>query len=440
MQTETTQPVDLFYRMRMMLAQMVMVVVATFIMLLLPVQQSSVAMAALYATVLVVERRLGIRSPLTLGLVILSVALALLGVLVDLDAYGIHVPAAFFAMMFAVGAACLVQGHPASLYYSGRVGAPALHWKTSASWVLIYLAALVVSLLLPLRPGLFWLLPVLTLGGAAWTLWLQLGTAGQRPRAFSMGGFRFEELPPRHDALAPFYAHFVREAMHSLKQGREARGLSFDELVALKMAADAPSWPGVRFFAAYEGADIIGTISCMVKAGGALVGMESGVSDPVSLEPLRRYGRVMEVGRFSIAARHRFRPEVFRGLLRCVVETAFEHDAAFLVAQAYPSVVGIYSKIGFHKISEQVVRQSGTGAPVLLMVFNLAKKAVCDPELATDGRAADAPAALRLSERYFKRQSLRAMFSARPAWALGEAALARLCGNGRMEGGLHDAT
>ncbi len=348
----------------------------------------------------------------------------------DVGAYGIYVPAAYFGLLFAVGAACMLRGHPASLYYSGGYGCMPLHWRTSGAWVLVAAAGLTAGLLLPLRPGLFWLLPALSVAGVLATLWLQLvnmGVARRRQQGFCFGGFRFEEVPPLREALVPFYSHYVREATHSLKQGRNARSVSFQELLQLKMDSDASSWPRIRFFVAREGEEIVGTISCTMKTGGVPLGVESAVDAPISLAHLEAYGRVMQVARFTINARYRFRQEVFRGLLRSVIEYALENDVAFLVTQAYESVGPIYSKIGFCKIRQQVVHVNDTGAPVVLMAFNLAKRVVCDSVQTDASFRLEGALSPYLSERYFKRQSLRSLFVSRPAWAIPDDALPQLC-------------
>lgn len=428
--TAMNQPVALYYRVRMMLAQMVVVLLAMGSVFLLPLHVGAMVLTALYGALLVAERRLSIRSPLTLATFLLSAVVLALELVVDVGAWGIYVPAAYFGVLFVIGAACLLRGHPASLYYSGGRGSMPLHWRTSGAWVLIAAAGLTAGLLLPLRPGLFWLLPALSLAGVLLTLWLQLvnlGVAPRRQRSFCFGGFRFEEVPSRRDALVPFYSHYVREATHSLKQGRTARHVSFQQLLQLKMDSDASSWPRIRFFVAREGEEIVGTISCTMKTDGVPLGVESAVDAPISLAQLQAYGRVMQVARFTINPRYRLRPEVFRGLLRSVIEYALENDVAFLVTQAYESVGPIYSKIGFRKIRQQVVHVNDTGAPVVLMAFNLAKRVVCDSDDAGAGFRLEGALSPYLSERYFKRQSLRSLFVSRPGWAIPDDELPQVC-------------
>src|SRR5262245_24292645 len=113
------QPIAPYYRVRMMMAQMLMVLLAVGSILLLPLQHGAVMLTLFYGALLLAERRLLIRSPLTLGAFLLSAVVLALNRLVELGAYGIYVPAAYFGLLFLIGASCLVRRHPASLYYSG---------------------------------------------------------------------------------------------------------------------------------------------------------------------------------------------------------------------------------------------------------------------------------------------------------------------------------
>ncbi|WP_310452586.1 GNAT family N-acetyltransferase [Sulfuritalea sp.] len=429
MPTDANQPVVLFYRVRMMLAQMLVVLLATLSIFLLPLPHGYIVLTLVYGALLLAERRLSIRSPLTVGAFLLSAFVLVLNQLVEWNAYGIYVPVAYFGLLFMIGAACLLRRHPASLYYSDGYGSLALHWKTSGAWVLIYAAGLAVSLLLTLQPGLFWLLLVLPVAGVLLTLWLQLvdsGPASRRSQSFSLGSFRFEEVPPHRETLGPFYTHLMREEKPNLIQGKGVDMLSFEQQLQLRFESDAPCWSSSRFFVAYEGKEIIGTISCRMKTVSARLGVESA-SDLVSVDRLGEYGGVMEVGRFSIGERYRLRQDVIQGLLRSVIEYAFENDAAFLVTQALQPSIPIYTKIGFQKISERLGLLQGTRTPVLLMVFNLAKRAVCDLEDARANFRLVGALSPYLGERYFKRQSLRSIFASKRAWCIPDSALPQLC-------------
>lgn len=440
------QPVALFYRVRLMLAQMMSALLTTFLLLGLPPKPGSLAVALLLCGLRVAESRQSVRSPLTLAGALMGLALVVLNHAVDLGADAIHVPAIFFGVLFLVGGSCLLRGHPASMYYSEGIGTPALHWRTSCAWVAVYGSACLTSLLLPWRPDLFWLLPSLTLVGVASTLWLQLvdmGPAHRRARHSQTGALRIEEIEANREALLPFYEHYVREAAHSIKQGRKPGPSALDDQRRRMLDADTACWPHTRFFAAYDGQDMIGTISCMRRVAGAALGIESTVSRPASLHQAAAFGKVMQVARFSIRPSHRQRQDVFRGLLGAVIEYALEQDVALLVAQAYPSVYPVYAKIGFIRLSEELDHAKDTGAPLFAMAFNLARRVVCGHGDEPGAFRLDAALSPYLSERYFKRQSLRSIFRSRPVWALADADLVQLCLGARAlahgEGSPHGA-
>lgn len=427
--TEAGKPVPTFYSVRVMMAQMLVVMLVAFSMFWLPLSESSVLLVVLYGVLLLAERRMSIRSPQTLGIFLLSTSLLLLERTVGLGVYEIYMPAAYFGMLFLIGMVCMVRGHPLSLYYSYGNGLLPLHWWTSGVWVSIYAVGLTVGLLLPLNPGLFLLVPALPVAGAVLTLWLQLVSMGplwRRPKTMHLGAFRFEEVPPHPAALKPFYTHFVREATHTMRQAEEMQGLSLEQMVEAKMQSDAPVWPGTRFFAAYEGEEMVGTVSCGLKSSKVALGVETTVHDPLSLDQLQQYGGIVEIGRFSICSRHRLQRELIQGLFRCSIEFALERDIAFLVIQAFPPVVSIYSKIGFQKISGEMIRQRGVGTRVMLMVYNLAKVAVCGLQDAREDFRRDTTKSY-FGERYFKRQSLLSLFRSKPAWAIPDNALSQLC-------------
>jgi hypothetical protein len=294
--------------------------------------------------------------------------------------------------------------------------------------VLCYCIGIAVSAFIIFYPQYFWLLPLVPIVGVCVTLWLQLvdmGPAWRRPKAFTFGQFEFCQLSQKDNALIPFYEHFIREALPSIRQGIRPGDDSFDALVKLKMECDQGSWGETLFFTASVDGEVIGTISCMLKTSSNSLGFESGHSRQLDLTALRRFGKVVEVGRFSISPKHRFGQDVIQGLLRCAVEYAFETDAAFLVSQSYLSACPIYQKIGFRKLDETISYQKVLGVAIYPMVFNLARRVVCESHSEVTNRLSDVLSPYR-GERYFKRKSIAAMFRQMPAWALTDEKIAAL--------------
>lgn len=424
----SSRPIVTFYRVRMMLAQMVMVVLATAFMLFLPLQISAGGLTLIYGAMIWGERHLGVTSPISIALLFASLAIFASQTLFGMEEYALYVSPFFFGVLFAVSAILLLARRPATLFYGGAQGVIELHWRTSSVWVVVYALGLGLGLVLPYYPEGYWLMPLLPLAGVGITLWLQfvdMGAAWRRPRSFNQGNYRLEQLPSTREGLRGFYEHFIREAMPSIRQGSRQEHDAYEDLVALKMESDAGSWSRILFFAAYADGEMIGTISCMLKTSSGTLGFETGHSNPLSLTKLQKYGKVIEVGRFSIAPKHRFGQDVIQGLMRCAIEYAFETDAAFLVAQSYLSAFPIYQKIGFQKVDDRVSHQLGLGVAIYPVFFNLARRVTCESPAGVTNRLSSVLSPYR-AERYFKRQSLRSLFVRKPAWALSDREIAQL--------------
>jgi hypothetical protein len=421
------QPSLSFYRVRLLFLQLLTMVLATATMYLLPLSVSFLVLFALYGGVVGIERHYQVWSPISLSLLCLSLALYFGHGALEEAGYEIYSPVILFGNLFLVGALLMLLGRPATSFYSGKRGLPALHNKTSLLWVALYGAAAVAAWMTARYPFLFCVIPVLMLAGAVLTLRWQLvdmGAAWRRPLAFTQGRYRFEQIANDSPQLELFYQHFVREAMPAIRAGNGPASLSYAQFVDLKMSEDAVGLNKTTFFLAFEGDTVVGTISCMHDSPRYGLSFESGHSGPIDLQRIRRYGRVMEIGRLSISKEHRLGQDLIQGLMRCAIEFAFERDAAFLVTQSYLAARPIYQKIGFQALSEKIVHQNAVGVAVQLLVLNLARRLICEEDAKPIAGKLQDILSPYLAERYFKRQALRALFHAKQAWQLSDAALA----------------
>jgi hypothetical protein len=420
MRNESAIPIKAYARVRMMLVQMGMVVLTMFVMLLIPMPYSLALLSLLYWAVVALERRMGVISPISHALLLACLVLFLAHVSFETESWEPYVPGILFSVLALVGGVCLLRRCPATLCYGGQHGALALHWRTSSLWFGIYCLGMFFSGLIVHHPQFFWILPLLPLTGVCCTLWLQLvdmGRAWRRPTQFSLGSFTFTQLQPVQGELQPFYEHFIREALPSIRQGIRPGDDTFESLVKLKIECDQPTWGETLFFTAVAEGEVIGTISCMLKTDTNSLGFETGHTHLLKLDSLRSFGKVIEVGRFSISPKHRFGQDVIQGLLRCAVEYAFETDAAFLVSQSYLTACPIYQKIGFIKVNEQISHQKVLGVAIYPMVFNLARRVICESHAEVTNRLSNVLSPYR-GERYFKRLSITSLFRRTPVWAL----------------------
>lgn len=426
-----------FYRVRLLFLQLLAMVLATAVMYLLPLSLSFYFLIFLYGCVVWCERRYQVWSPVSLSLLTLSIALCLGQGVLEEAGVEIYTPVILFGSLFLVGATLAVLGRPATSFYGGELGLPALHWKTSLLWVALYASAGLAGWMTARYPVFFWATPALLLAGAMLTLKWQLfdmGSAWRRPVSFHLGRYRFQQIANDSSQLAQFYQHFVREAMPAIKAGNGPKNLNLEQLVELKMAEDADGLKRTTFFLAFQDNKVVGTISCMTDGPSQALSFESGHSAPIDLQSIRGYGKVIEIGRFSISKEHRLGQDVIKGLMRCAIEFSLDKDASFLVTQSYPSVRSIYRKLGFQALDEKIVHQKAVGAAVQLLIFNLARRLICDDDFKTIAGNIQSILTPYLAERFFKRQAWRSLFLNKQAWQLSDVALSALVIQAAVQG------
>lgn len=423
------RPCESFYRVRLLFLQLVTIVLATATLYLLPASISFYVLIFLYGVVVWSERQYQVWSPISLTLLTMSIVLNMAQGTLEEAGYEIYSPLILFGSLFLVGATLMLMGRPASSFYGSRMGMPALHRKTSLLWVVLYASAGLAAWLGARYPSLFLVLPALMLTGAVITLKWQLvdmGAAWRRPVVFHLGRYRFEQIANDSLQISLFYQHFVREAMPAIKAGNGPKNLSYEQFVDLKMSEDAAGFKRTTFFLAFQDEKVVGTISCMTSGPSQALSFESGHSSPIDLQRIREYGKVIEIGRFSISKDHRLGQDVIQGLMRCAIDFSIEEEASFLVTQSYLTALPIYRKIGFQALDGKIVHQKAVGVAVQLLIFNLGRRLICDVEVKPVVGKLEHILTPYLAERYFKRQALRSLFYSRQAWQLSDSALSDL--------------
>jgi hypothetical protein len=408
-----------FFRVRLLFAQMAAIVPATLAMYLLPLPFGCALLTLLYALIVALELRHGVHSPISLTLLAVNAALFLFGERLAAAGYEALVPALLFGALLAVSGTLFLANRPATSFYGVKAGFMDLHRRTSACWLAVYAAATLGALAAARDPGLFWLVPAAVTAGVAATLWLQvvdMGRAWRAPDDFELGNYRFVRLANSRDSLLPFYRHFLREALPSLRAGTPPQGESQDALLNRAVQLYESGWSTASFFAAYHGDEVVGTIYCRSDRSGPL-SFEAAYPPPFGFGRLRRYGSIVDVNFFSISKQHRFGHDLIQGLLRCALEYAMEHDAAFLITQAYQSALPVYQKIGFFPLAAESV-QTRLGASARLIGFNLARRSICENGALDITGKLEGILTPYVAERYFKRQTLKSMLTRRQAWRL----------------------
>jgi len=193
------------------------VVVAMYLM---PLEISAPLLGTMYAVMVWRESRYGIHSPISITLLVLYIGLAVASGTMTGHGYAPAAPILVFATLFLLTGTLLLLGRPVTTFHASEYGTPALHWMTSILWTCIYGVGAVLGWIALGRLELYFLPPVFVGAGIVLTLYLHLidmGRSGRRRPEFSVGQTVFRQLRNDEQHLRPYYEHFVREALPSLR-------------------------------------------------------------------------------------------------------------------------------------------------------------------------------------------------------------------------------
>jgi hypothetical protein len=356
----------------------VAVAASLLLLFLTPSSLSYATCALLYAATFVAEHRSGVVSPQTVALFAVWATGALIQpFLPDQNALQLHEGAAIFATLTMLSLALLASGRPLARYYGGDWGPRALHDATTAIWLVISFVGLAVSLACPPASPVLWAQPVLALSAAIATLTMSLAWFGprhRRRRTFSLGGFTFRQLPNDAAAIEGFIAFFAGEIWEAVARDRRTQIRYSREEILEDLRRTEGQTGGARrlYFLALHEDKIVGTVAVAWDGADRHLPIETAFG--VTFEPLRRFGKIMEVRRLCVAKSHRFQEEVIRGLFKCAIEAALDNDASFLVDFTFGFVTGLLQKVGFDVIEPHDREVCEFGAPMRLLAINFARR------------------------------------------------------------------
>lgn len=363
--------------------------------------------AFVYSLLLFAELRWKRITPVTSLMVFIFAALSLFGKEDWLPYSG----AFFYFPLAVVSLSLLFVRKPFTLYYSAGKGMPELHYATSWMWAIIYILAGTASLAL-MPDASFVYAPLLIVAiGITVTLILNLyyfKPSCVREKQFILGKFTFREMDLSPEDMESFYSLAAREVWSTIAQSRAKSIETQASLKETMMNSDHPYEDGIVRFSGYDNGKIIGTIFCVFNgAKGLPIERDTGIG----MAGLRHIGEVVEVGHFAIDAGYRFRPDVFLGLFKAVIELAMDKNVSFLANCSFEQSASMYSKIGFTKISDRPIPDTVLGVNTNPSVLNLSNLVVYSED--TDNSAVLQLKPLLnqyLMERYFKRQIFAAAF------------------------------
>lgn len=338
--------------------------------------------AAAYAVVASLEWGAGIRSPVTLSLLGLYLALAgLAAALPEVRLYTHYAGALIFGWLALLLAGLLLAGRPFTTFYARGQGMPALHRAVSLVWIAAHLSALAASLYF-MPDVLFIYVPcALCVAGGLVTIGMSLvwfGPAHARRRRFTVGAIQVRELQHGTEPFDHFCRFFTRHSVADHGAGKGQDEGELEHWYGIMQQAEAGLRGRSVALGAYDGERLVGTVRCVLDRrgpGGALpLPMEEQLD--TSFDGLRRLGRLLYVGRVAVDHEYRQRPEVMSALFKGIVEVALERDVCFIAVTSFTNRVATFMKLGFETLfprsDPRHVYREPFGISVVPLVMNLA--------------------------------------------------------------------
>jgi len=399
----------------LMLANLLAMLVAISMIYFLPIQVALIVGAVLYGGLLLLEWCAGIRAPVV-PLVFTIYLLLIIGYYTtDSNEWLPYTGTIFYAALFTLLAVLLLFKKPFTLFYSEK-GLMSLHYVTAWMWMVIYLMAALASFLL--MPDItfiyvpFLLLLVGTIATLVINFWY-FGPFHTRKRDFTLNNFRFSEVDEeKKKELEAFYTTVTTEFWTSIAKYPKRKVASKDELKHILMVSDAKYQGHITRFIAFFDKQPVGAICCYHDTSKKGLPFEPELN--LDFDKLRRLGKVMEIGRFSIHGKHRLKQDVFLGLLKCVIELAMERDVAFLGNSTFTHMASFYQKIGFVDVGSGLYFSQVYGADSRPLVMNLSRTIVYEDERSAGAVARLVPLLNEfVAERSYKRAIIRALFRRR---------------------------
>jgi hypothetical protein len=357
--------------------------VAIGVVVLLPIGLALSVDATLYAVVILGEARSGVYAPQSLSLGAYFVAGAAVSWLISepavLERYA---GAGAFAALFPLALGSLVLDRPLLHGLSAEVREPRpLRWTKAGIWLAVCSPAMALALTSASAAWSASTQPALAALAAAAAAIMDFGYCGplyRRRRQFTLGGFSFRQIEHNETTISRFLNCYADEISAAVGRDRRAkvrysRSEIFDEACRAEQAVTAR----VHYFNAYDGDKVVGGVAVALDGRDRRLPVEKTFG--VTFDPLRRYGRIMEVRRLSVDAGYRFQQEIIRGLFKCVIEVALESDVSFVVDLTFHFVVNLLRKVDFEALDAGGREAFEFGSPMRLLALNFVERQFVTP-------------------------------------------------------------
>ena len=384
-----------------------LMVITILLALFLPSVVGYASCAALYACKLAGERRYGIRSPLTMALLA-----AYLGLMtaewrgVDTTGYSGVVLFSWLTVVVGVLLAC---GRPFTTFYSHGKGVRMLHNTVSVIWLVTYVSALIATLALMPDPLFLFVPAALCLAGGSAMLWVTFvwcGWSNERKKRFENGDLTFRQIDHADHAFVVFCEKYARAIANDPRQGQGTK--TWEEIADVVQSAERQLGEhSIVFVCEHQGA-IVGSVRCVLDHPVLPLPTERDVDS--SFDGLRRYGKLMLIGRLTIDEAYRGRSDILNGLFGSFVDLALERDISFVISAGFTYVLPLYMKLGFEFLYPRRDPRHGVrmshGFVTYPVILNF-EQMVLDRADSDDRYEIKRSTNMYLAERWFKRAMTR---------------------------------
>ena len=365
----------------LMLTSLSVMVLSLFSLYFAPLLIAPFLSLTFYMGLVWMEIKHGVLSPITLLMIIFYTLLCFLRFFYEDIAWFFYiVPAIYFTL------SCLILGmslfgKPFTLIYSRGSGFYPLHKVTSSMWGILHLLSGFASI--TLMPDLYFLVipMILMLLGAIGTIvlhFISMGRSFRRQKSFLLGDFHFQQVQSEDD-FHLFYKTISEAYRRDLQKIAGSKyNISTDQIEAEHRRSDAKRKNHIVPFLVFRKGTPLGGICLFLDHHNEGLPVEHEAK--ISVDKLRAYGSLVEVGRLGILPNFRLNRVILLGLFKCIIEFAAEIRATSILTDSFSWQIKLYSKIGFIPITNDpyISKNNSTGyglsaQPLVLDLENMVR-------------------------------------------------------------------
>lgn len=184
-------------------------------------------------------------------------------------------------------------------------------------------------------------------------------------KQFKFGEYIFKEVQTQKEKEL-FYQLLSRDYQAFAKKS--------DIIIKLK-ENDSLFEDSTKRFIAYFQNKPVGIVKVTVDSKIGLP-METELGGNYDFSLLRKYGKLMEIGRLWIDKSFRLKPDLLKGLIKCAFDEALKQKVVFIIEDAFEHTLPMYEKLGFARFDAPAVFEKLYGLYFYPLYLNLVEKVI----------------------------------------------------------------